>query len=183
MDRKRLFDVIRDIKGKSLTQADVNRINAVLDGKEVSSVSEAGISLMHEFEGYRPTTYPDPGPTGLPVTGGYGTTRDSNGRPFKLGVSYSKAYWDTLFKRDVEAFSKGVAQLAGEYTQAQFDAMVSFAYNVGLANFEKSTLLKKHLAGDYAGAANEFKRWNKAGGKVLNGLIRRRAAEAELYQS
>jgi lysozyme len=59
--------------------------------------------------------------------------------------------------------------------------MVSFAYNVGPANLASSTLLKKHKAGDYAGAAAEFAKWNKANRKVMAGLTRRRAAEAALY--
>ena len=59
--------------------------------------------------------------------------------------------------------------------------MVSFAYNVGVGNLSASTLLKKHKAGDFKGAAAEFARWNKAAGKVMTGLTRRRAAEAALY--
>ena len=59
---------------------------------------------------------------------------------------------------------------------------MSFAYNVGLGNLGSSTLLRKHRAGDYAGAAAEFSRWSKAAGKVLNGLVKRRAAEARVYQ-
>lgn len=65
--------------------------------------------------------------------------------------------------------------------QNQFDALVSFVYNLGSGSFELSTLLKKLNAGDYLGAANEFKRWNKAGGKVLNGLVKRRETEANLF--
>lgn len=68
-------------------------------------------------------------------------------------------------------------------TQHQFDAMVSFAYNVGIGNLTKSTLLKLHKAGNYAGAADEFATWNKAAGKVMAGLTKRRAAEAALYRS
>ena len=61
--------------------------------------------------------------------------------------------------------------------------MVSFAYNVGLGNLASSTLLKLHKAGDHAGAAAQFARWNKAAGKVLPGLTRRRTAESQLYGS
>lgn len=184
MDRKKLFDAIRDIKGEGLTQSEVGRVNAILDGKEIMRVSERGIKLMHDFEGYRAKTYPDPAPGnhGLPVTGGYGTTRDENGKPFALGKTYSRDYWDTLFERDLNAFADGVRARVGKATQGQFDALVSFAYNVGLGNLSSSTLLKKHLAGDYAGAANEFRRWNRAGGKALKGLTRRRDAEAALYR-
>jgi lysozyme len=64
----------------------------------------------------------------------------------------------------------------------QYAAIVSFAFNLGVGNLKQSTLLKKLNAGDFAGAANEFAKWNKAGGKVLAGLTRRRAAEAELFR-
>jgi len=60
---------------------------------------------------------------------------------------------------------------------------VSFAYNVGVGNLQSSTLLKKHKAGDYRGAVAEFAKWNKAAGKVLPGLTKRRAAEAALYST
>ena len=66
-------------------------------------------------------------------------------------------------------------------TQAQFDALVSFAFNLGVGNLKKSTLLKKFNAGDVQGAALQFKSWNKAGGKVLAGLTRRREAEMKLF--
>jgi GH24 family phage-related lysozyme (muramidase) len=72
---------------------------------------------------------------------------------------------------------------AAPTSQHQFDAMVSFAYNIGVANLAGSTLLKLHKAGDFAGAQQQFGRWNKAAGKVLPGLTRRRAAEAALYGS
>ena len=62
-------------------------------------------------------------------------------------------------------------------TQGQFDALVSLTFNIGVAQFQKSTLLRKLNAGDLAGAAEEFLRWNKAGGKVAEGLVRRRVAE------
>ena len=68
-------------------------------------------------------------------------------------------------------------------TQHQFDALVSFAYNLGADNLKTSTLLRKHNAGDHAGAAAEFGKWNKAKGQVMKGLTRRRAAEAALYAS
>ncbi|MEG5623927.1 lysozyme, partial [Enterobacter hormaechei] len=68
-------------------------------------------------------------------------------------------------------------------TQGQFDALVSFTYNLGARSLSTSTLLRKLNAGDYAGAADEFLRWNKAGGKVLNGLTRRREAERALFLS
>lgn len=68
-------------------------------------------------------------------------------------------------------------------TQSQFDALVSFAFNLGVGNLKKSTLLKKFNAGDIQGAVLQFKSWNKAGGKVLAGLTRRRDAEMKLFLS
>ena len=68
-------------------------------------------------------------------------------------------------------------------TQGQFDALVSFTFNLGAGSLKDSTLRRKHNEGDYEGAANEFKRWVNAGGVKLTGLVRRRAAEAELYRS
>nr|WP_256215348.1 lysozyme [Sphingobium sp. AP50] len=86
-----------------------------------------------------------------------------------------------LLAADLALFEGAVNRGGGKMTQNQFDAMVSFAFNVGTSAFVTSTLLKKHLAGDYAGAAKEFSRWNRGGGKVLVGLTKRRAAEAALY--
>lgn len=74
-------------------------------------------------------------------------------------------------------------KLGGKMTQGQFDALVSFAFNLGIGALAKSTLLKKHLAGDYAGAAREFAKWKFGGGRVLPGLVKRRAAEVALYLS
>lgn len=194
-----LFQVIREIKGSGLTQAEVDAVNRALMSDVATAAttgrrtSQKGIDLIHSFESLKLSTYKDPGPTGLPITGGWGSTRDENGNPFKLGRTEPKEYWDRLFVRDLAATEQGVALLLGNAptTQAQFDALVSFAYNVGLdidddtiaEGLGDSTLLKKHLRGDYAGAKAEFAKWNKAKGKVLNGLTRRRAAEAALYSS
>ena len=196
---KALFDAVRKVKGDGLTQADVDLINRALGRDVVAAIlqgrktSAAGIALIHSFESYRATTYPDPGPTGKPVTGGWGSTTDENGKPLQLGITWPKARWDALFARDLAAKEAAVNLLLGDAltTQAQFDALVSFAYNVGediddddiAEGLGDSTLLKKHLRGDYAGAKAEFSKWNKAKGKVMNGLIRRRAAEAALYAS
>lgn len=194
---KALFDVVRAIVGRGLTQAEVDRLNRALMGEvqnadSAMKLSAKGHALIVEFEAYRATTYPDPGPTGLPVTGGWGTTRDENGMPFRLGVTYAREYWERLKARDMAAFELGTNMLVRgvQTTQNQFDALVSFAYNVGLdiddddvaEGLGDSTLLKRHLAGRYAEVPDEFAKWNKAKGVVLNGLTRRRAAEAALYR-
>lgn len=88
-----------------------------------------------------------------------------------------------LFRSDARRFIDAVAAaVTVPLTQNQFDALTSFSFNVGEGAFRKSTLLRKLNAGDYAGAAAEFPKWNKAGGKVLKGLVRRRAEEAALFR-
>jgi lysozyme len=91
---------------------------------------------------------------------------------------------DERFAQDLARFGAGVtkALAAAPTNQGQYDAMVSLAYNIGLGNFQESTLRRLHLAGDYPGAAAQFARWNTQAGKVLNGLTRRRAGEAQMYQ-
>lgn len=195
---KALFDAIRHIKGAKLTQADVNLVNRAL-GVDMAEVATGGmrashkaIDLIHSFESLRLTAYPDPGSAnGLPITNGWGSTTDLNGEPIKLGAVWTKDYADAVFARDLAAFETGVNLLLGgkPTTQDQFDALVSFAYNVGLdiddddkaEGLGDSTLLKKHLRGDYAGAKAAFGSWIYNDGKKMNGLIRRRAAEAALY--
>lgn len=124
--------------------------------------------------------YPDPATGGEPITIGYGHTQPG----LKLGVVWTQAQADAALEADLARFARGVWNAIGEKetTQNRFDALVSFAFNVGLGNLLSSTLLRKHVAGDYAGAADQFIRWNKAAGKVLNGLTRRREAEAKLYR-
>ena len=107
-------------------------------------------------------------------------------------MTWTQAQADARFDRDLARFAAGVERLlrGRPTTQAQFDAMVSFAYNVGLDDdgdgiaegFGDSTLLRLHKAGDFIGAANQFRLWNKQKGVVLAGLTRRRAGEAALYR-
>ena len=104
---------------------------------------------------------------GDPWTIGWGST----GPDIKKGVVWTQQQCDDRFASHLDEFAQKVSKLLGSTptTQHQFDAMVSFAYNVGVGNLSASTLLKKHKAGDYKGAAAEFARWNKAAGKVLPG--------------
>ena len=89
-----------------------------------------------------------------------------------------------ILKKDLNRFEAGVMRLCpGEMTQGQFDALVSFSFNVGLGNLQNSTLRMKHNRGEFDAAANEFLKWNKAGGKVLKGLDKRRKGEKALYES
>jgi lysozyme len=92
---------------------------------------------------------------------------------------------DTLLEKDLQRFEAGVLRLcpAAADNQCHLDALVSFAFNVGLGNLQSSTLRMKYNRSDYDGAADEFLKWTKAGGKVLNGLVRRREAERALFLS
>ena len=91
---------------------------------------------------------------------------------------------DKLLQEDVEQFEKYVDDnVTVELGQSQFDALVAWTFNLGVGNLRESTMLKKLNSEDYASVPSEMKRWNKAGGKTLDGLIRRRNAEALLFQS
>jgi lysozyme len=144
--------------------------------------NEAGRNLIKRFESLRLEAYKCP--AGV-WTIGYGHTRD----PFsgKLDVKpgnklKSEHEADELLKLDLErSYEPAVAELCPGATENQFAALVSFTFNLGVNALTKSTLRRKFLAGDIAGAADEFLKWNKAAGKVLNGLVKRRAAERELF--
>ena len=142
--------------------------------------SKAAENLVRSFEGEELRVYPDPATGAAPYTAGVGHT----GPDVKRGMAVTKAMSDAWLHADLARFATGVSTLlAGSTTtQNQFDALCSFAFNVGLGNLASSTLLKKHKVGDYAAAALEFAKWNKANKKVMAGLTRRRAAEAALYR-
>ncbi|HGW1316994.1 TPA: lysozyme [Klebsiella pneumoniae] len=142
-------------------------------------LSQRGIDLIKQFEGYSSKAYPDPATGGAPWTIGYGTTKG-----VKPGMVITAQQAEKMLRDDVAKFESGVSSLiTAPTTQGQFDAMVSLAYNIGLGNFGKSTLLKKHNARCYSCAADQFRVWNRANGKVMNGLTKRRAAEREVYMS
>lgn len=146
--------------------------------------SEKGIKNIKNFEGCSLTAYPDPGTGGAPWTIGYGWTHPVDGKPIKPGMTIKQETADRLLKTGLVSYENDVLKMAKvKLTQGQFDALVSFAYNVGSRALSTSTLLKKLNDGDIKGAADEFLRWNKAGGKVLNGLTRRREAERALFLS
>lgn len=140
--------------------------------------------LAREFEGYSGKAYPDPGTGGKPWTIGFGSTTDENGQPIKPGTVWTKEQAEARFRADLAKFGEGVRRaIAGKpTTPAQMAAMVSLAYNIGLTAFARSTVLSRHRAGDYPGAADAFAMWKKANGRVLPGLVKRRAAEAALYR-
>lgn len=147
-------------------------------------LSQTGIDLIKKFEGFGANAYPDPATGSEPWTIGYGTTVYPSGVKVKKGDKITPNHAEYCLRKDVAKFESGVsALLTAPTTQGQFDAMVSLAYNIGLGNFGKSTLLKKHNARCYTCAADQFRVWNRANGKVMNGLTKRRAAEREVYMS
>jgi lysozyme len=149
-------------------------------------LGKKGTKLVHEFEGCHQKcntgfrAYNDP--IGV-LTIGWGHT-NHHGRKFKAGDIWTQTECDAEFASDMERFEAAVKKLVKvPLNQNQFDALVSFSYNCGEGNLKKSTLLRKVNAGDFKGAAAEFSKWNKAGGKVLRGLTRRREAEAKLFMT
>jgi lysozyme len=97
--------------------------------------------------------------------------------------SLSMGEVDAILAQDLDRFERGVARLcpAAVDHQGQFDALVSFSFNVGLGNLQRSSLRMKHNRGDFEEAADEFMKWTKAGGRVLPGLVKRRQDERALY--
>lgn len=129
-------------------------------------VSEAGMRLIKESEGCVLKAYPDPATGGEPWTIGYGHT-GSDVRPGKV---IDQAEADRLLDEDVDLFERGVNRLVVvDLTQGQFDALVCFAFNLGLGALQQSTLLKLLNARDYEGAAKQFARWNRASGSRNGG--------------
>lgn len=192
MDRKTIFDAVRRLLGRGFRQAEVAALDDAIDaasrpdepdpGQDALAVSEEGVALIKRFEGCRLFAYPDPGGGGEPWTIGWGTTR-IGGLPVTSGMTITQAEADRLLRDDLERYAAEVSTALGgaPTSQAQFDALVSFHYNTGAIG--RATLTRRHRSGNHAGAAREFARWNRAGGRILPGLVRRRAAEAALYRS
>jgi lysozyme len=196
MDRKHIFDAVRWLLGRGFRQVEIAALDAAIDSAmrpdspdtldTPCMVSEAGVALIKRFEGCARRradglieAYPDPGTGGTPWTIGWGATGPGIGP----GTTWTPAQCDARLAEDLARHAAEVTQAIGDAptTQAQFDALVSFHYNTGAIG--RATLTRRHVAGDHAGAAREFGRWNRAGGRVLAGLVRRREAEAALYRS
>ena len=138
-------------------------------------MNEAGIDLIRQFEGCRLTAYKD-------IVGvwtiGYGATGDD----VCEGLEWTQAQANERLASDLTQFESGVKELVDcELNDNQFSALVCFSYNLGLGSLKSSTLLKKVNDSDFSGAADEFLRWDRAGGQVVPGLLRRRQAERALF--
>jgi lysozyme len=156
--------------------------------------SEIGIQLIKDFEGCHSSPYLCPAKL---WTIGYGhvlypqQARMKTEERVSLGLAEDHArVWGPdeitdLLEKDLSRFEAGVLRLcpAAADNQCHFDALVSFSFNVGLGNLQASTLRMKYNRDDFEGAANEFPKWRKANGQVLQGLVRRREAEKALFKS
>ncbi|MEM6586436.1 MAG: lysozyme [Pseudomonadota bacterium] len=207
--RKKLFDAVRSMVKRGFRQSEVDAIDTAIDGLDPACAKPAsasvprilrrksrrigpdGVALIKRFEGCARLrrdgmveAYPDPGTDAEPWTIGWGATGPGLelGSRIGPGTVWTQKQCDARLADDLRRYARDVANAIGDAptTQSQFDAMVSFHYNTGA--IARATLTKKHCNGDYDGAAREFKRWNKAGGRVLKGLVRRRREEEWLYR-
>jgi len=146
-------------------------------------LGDKGLQLIKDFEGFSEKSYPDPATNAEPYTIGYGTTRYPTGQKVQLNQTCTEEQGLAWLRFEVEetVLPKLKKLITRELTQNQVDALISFCYNCGVGNLSKSTLLILTNAGKFDLAANEFLRWNKAAGKVMKGLTRRREAEKALF--
>lgn len=144
--------------------------------------SQRCIDLIKQSEGFRDRMYLDA--TGLPTIG-YGTLIDSKTEAYLMDQTITEADGEALLKIDLINIEKGINNLVtSRINQNQFDALVSFCYNLGVGNFKKSTLLKKINANPAdPNIMSEFQKWTRASGKVFPGLVIRRQKESDLYFS
>ena len=145
-------------------------------------ISAIGLELIKEFEGLSLSPYLDV--VKIPTIG-YGNTYYPDGKKVTLNdkpISEIEATELLSYVAQKDFADKIFPLIKVKVSQNQFDAMVSLAYNIGVGNFSKSTLLKKVNSGDFDGAANEFLKWNKSGSKELLGLTRRREREKDLFK-
>ncbi len=189
MDRKPIFDAVRSMLDRGFRTDEIEALNAAIEaglgnGAASREIGSAGIALIQKWEGcakVRPDghfeAYPDPGSGGDPWTIGWGST----GVEVVAGLIWTQDQCDARLKRDLVRYGREVAKAldAAPTTPTQFDALTSFHYNTGA--IAKATLTKLHRMGRFAEAKGEFGKWINAGGRVMPGLIKRRAEEAHLY--
>jgi lysozyme len=185
--RTAIFESIRAARDdKTFDMDEVTAIDTLLDKLGVPRVSGGNdwlpyaLTLIKRFEGCKLTAYPDPGSGGDPWTIGWGST----GPGIVKGLVWTQEQADKRLAEHIMGFARGVdTALAGApVTAMQKGALVSLAYNIGVGALSGSTLLKKHKAADYDAAAQQFLVWNRAGGKVMQGLVNRRTAEMRVYK-
>ena len=188
---KHIFNFLRKISGGKLTQKQVDAADKLIataydDLNDVLGiaidemhVSPSGVDLICNFEGLRLKAYDD----GVGVwTIGFGTTKYPNGIRVKKGDTCTLDQAKAYMQNDLKSFEQTVNNTVKvPLNQNQFDALVSLAYNIGSTAFKNSTLVKRLNEGNYNAAANQFNVWVNAGGKRMQGLVNRRAAERTLF--
>ena len=141
-------------------------------------ITQAGIDLIKQFEGFSPTVYICP--AGYPTIGYGHVVKPDERQQFASGITPEQA--EALLRQDVQSAERAVLRLITvPLTDGQFDALVSFTFNLGAGALQRSTLRRKVNRGDHAAMPAEFRKWVWAGGRKLEGLVRRRHSEAILY--
>ena len=188
---KHIFDFLRKISGGKLTQKQVDAADKLIAtayddlndmlgvATDEMHVSPSGVDLICNFEGLRLKAYDD----GVGVwTIGFGTTKYPNGIRVKKGDTCTLDQAKAYMQNDLKSFEQTVNNTVKvPLNQNQFDALVSLAYNIGSTAFKNSTLVRQLNEGNYKAAANQFNVWVNAGGKRMQGLVNRRAAERTLF--
>ena len=146
-------------------------------------ISQDGINLIKKYEGVRYKPYRCP--AGLWTVGVGHLIGDGKQLPDSYNRNFTNAEIDALLSHDLNRFEMGVCRMLPSlrFKQSEFDALVSFSFNLGLGGLQRSTLRQKVLRGDFEGAAEEFLKYTIAGGKVLKGLVSRRNDERALFLS
>lgn len=139
-------------------------------------INSAGLKIIKDCEGLKLRAYKCPANV---LTIGWGHTKN-----VREGQVITVAQAEELLKEDLAEFEAGVSQaVTVPLTEGQFSALVSFSYNLGLGNLRSSTLLRLVNQKKFYDASEQFRKWNKAGGKILNGLVKRRELERQLFLS
>ena len=184
MTRAAIFDAVRQAARPGLFNDEgyVTALDNLLDAFDVPregatrQISQRGVDLIKSFEGLELTAYKDA--VGI-LTIGYGST----GAHVTPGLTITPAQAEKLLRDDLTRFEACVEKAVPGLSDNRFAACVSLAFNIGCSAFEGSSVCRLARAGDHGAAQRSFSLWNKAGDKVLAGLVRRRAAESELYGS
>lgn len=144
--------------------------------------NKAGLDLIKAFEGCRLRAYPDPATGGEPYTIGWGLTSAAGLIKVTPGLKITQAQADEYLVQSLGKYEAAVSKAVTQKpTDNQFGAMVSLCYNIGPANFARSSVVRYFNAGNIQAAADAFLRWNRAAGRVLPGLTRRREDERKLF--
>ena len=143
-------------------------------------INEAGLDIIKYYEGWSSRPYKCP--AGI-ATIGYGSTWDINGEKVNMNhKKVTKELVEALLLREVLHVDHAIKNLVkAELTENMYSSLASIIYNIGSGNFQRSTLRMKLNRGWYEAAADEFPKWRRAGGRILKGLVKRRAKERELF--